>query len=124
VIEHIMHNIAVKIFRTEGVAFYRLINAQADRFPAVALAYFAAGPEALNQLVANVLATLQKRGLITIGAPFETATMLVSMVIADPFRASLMGARPLMRGAPLKAHVRAATKIFLDRARVRTPSVE
>jgi AcrR family transcriptional regulator len=113
VLEHMMHDIAFKIFRADGVAFYRLINAQADRFPDVARAYYAAGPEALNRLVANVLTTLQKRKLISIGDPFVTATMLVSMVIAEPFRASLMGARPLMRGTQLKAHVRTAVQLFL-----------
>jgi hypothetical protein len=76
-----------RVHGAEGVAMFRTLMAEAARFPALAQAYFAKGPEQTAARLAEFLGRAMATGRLRQDDPRFAAEMLLGMLInLDQFR--------------------------------------
>lgn len=113
-LEHILSEFAHLVLSDQTVAFYRLVTAEALNFPEVARAFYREGPARSSAMVARFLEQQQKRGLIRLDDPAMAASMLLSMVTADPFRSATLGLISVPEDREIEERVTLAAALFLE----------
>ncbi|MGO4448777.1 TetR/AcrR family transcriptional regulator [Phyllobacterium sp. TAF24] len=113
-LEHILSEFAHIILSDQTVAFYRLVTAEALNFPEVATAFYREGPSRSSAMVARFLEQQQKRGLIKLEDTKVAASMLLSMVTAEPFRMATLGLAGVPEDREIEARVAMAATLFLE----------
>jgi AcrR family transcriptional regulator len=68
------------IYQPEALALYRVIHAEGARFPTIARAFFAEGPEKMHHALAGRLAALAARGAIRCDNPLLAAQQFIAML--------------------------------------------
>ncbi|QND54942.1 TetR/AcrR family transcriptional regulator (plasmid) [Phyllobacterium sp. 628] len=111
-LEHILSEFAHLILSDSTVAFYRLITAEALNFPEIAKAFYREGPARTSGTVARFLEQQQKRGLIKLDDTHIAATMLMSMVTAEPFRMATLGIADVPQDREIEQRVAMAAAFF------------
>lgn len=113
-LEHILSEFAHLILSDDTVAFYRLITAEALNFPEIATDFYREGPSRSSGTVARFLDQQQKRGLIKLDDTTIAATMLMSMVTAEPFRMATLGIADVPQDREIEQRVAMAAALFLE----------
>ncbi len=99
----------------EALKLYRLLIAEAPRFPELAR-IIAESSAAANERLAEIFAREAELGTLAVGDPRFAAEQFVNLVIAGPRRRAL-GLGPAMSAAELEAWARRSVALFLDGAR-------
>lgn len=89
-----------RLFSAEGLAFHRMVIAEADRFPAEARAVFDNGPGRAHATLTRTLAQAAARGEISAPSPEFAAEMFLSMIKGFEHVRILHGAAQPADGAP------------------------
>jgi len=98
--------------RPEIVKSGRLMAASASEHPALAAAFYAAGPEAMATMVAKFLRSLDARGLARIDAPELTAEQLIAAWLGMSQLKQNLGVAGPPSAEEIARNVRHATEIF------------
>ena len=101
------------VLSEETVALNRLVYAESLRFPEMAKAFYQAGPVRNAEALAAWLETQRQHRLLHFEDSLSTARMLVSMAIAEPLRAAMIGVAPLPTAAENSQRVAEVVEIFL-----------
>lgn len=92
----------------------RLIIAEAERFPALAQAWYAGGPERAHTALAEVFATLTKRGLLRTEDPLLAAEHFNWLVLSIPLnKAMFHGSTTTFAKKDLQRWADEAVRVFL-----------
>lgn len=75
----------------EALGAYRIVVAEAPRFPEVGKAFYDAGPGPGQQAIARFLSDLDRRGLLAIPDPRAAAEFFVGMLRSDLYLRLLLG---------------------------------
>jgi TetR/AcrR family transcriptional repressor of mexJK operon len=98
--------------RPEIVKAGRLMAVSAREHPALAAAFYAAGPAAMATTVANFLRSLDARGLVSVGRPELAAEQLISAWLGMSTLKQSLGVAEPPSAEEISARVRDATEIF------------
>lgn len=82
------------ILDERALATYRLVMAEARRFPEIAETFHAAGPAIGQKMVAAYLTELTRRGLMHVHHPDLAAMLFLNMLKAGPHMPLLLGLPP------------------------------
>lgn len=75
----------------EALGAYRIVVAEAPRFPEVGKAFYEAGPRPGYQAVTRVFAELDRRGLLAVPDPRAAAEFFIGMLRSDLYLKRLLG---------------------------------
>jgi TetR/AcrR family transcriptional repressor of mexJK operon len=79
------------LMEPEVLAMYRMVVAEAARHPDLARIYYEQGPVRGKQRIADVLAGLDRRGLLAIPDPWLATDLFVNMLRGEVFHRALLG---------------------------------
>jgi AcrR family transcriptional regulator len=114
-----LQELARLVLSEETVALNRLVYAEALRFPAMAQAFYQAGPMRNAEALAAWLETQRRHGVLQLDDSMSAARMLVSMAIAEPLRAATLGIAPLPPRDEIDRRASEAVDLFLRGCLVR-----
>lgn len=97
-------------------ALYRLVIAEAQRAPELARAFHQEGPSKGCHLLQDWMRRQNGTGRLVIQDPCSAATMLFSMVVAEPQTCALIGDAPARAQDLIAERVRQAVRLFLEGA--------
>jgi TetR/AcrR family transcriptional regulator, mexJK operon transcriptional repressor len=75
----------------ESLAMYRIVVAEAPRFPELGRIFYESGPKVMINRVADLLAGAAKRGLLEIRDPRVAAVQFISLVRGDSHLTRILG---------------------------------
>lgn len=102
-----------------NVALYRLVIAEARRFPELGRRVFSAGPEAAVRRVRDYLGAERQRGFLAITDPDAAARIFLEMIKGDLHTRALFGLGRAPSRASVAKQVDIAVALFLDGVRRR-----
>ena len=108
-----LQELARLVLSEETMGLNRLVYAESLRFPAMAQAFYQAGPVRNAEALAAWLETQRRHGVLQFDDAMDTARMLVAMAIAEPLRAATLGVAPLPTQAENDRRIAQAVEIFL-----------
>jgi TetR/AcrR family transcriptional regulator, mexJK operon transcriptional repressor len=104
----------VEVTEPHLVNLRRIVIAEADRFPELAQAWYAGGPERGHAALAEQFARLGDRGLLQLDDPLRTAQHFNWLVLSIPLNEAMFHpTAPRPSRAALTRHADEATRIFL-----------
>ena len=101
----------------DTIAIQKLVIAESDRFPELAMTFYANAILATQAAMEGFLRQHCARGEIAIDDPHEAAGMLRGMMIMEPQRAAMIGGQPPPTAAEIAARARACARVFLQGCR-------
>lgn len=96
-----------------SVGGFRLIIAEAERFPDLAARFYAGGPGRAEELVAKYLMRQKQYGITEIKDATRAAQYLLDMIKGDRLIKALLGLSPPLTEMALKSEVSMAVGVFL-----------
>jgi TetR/AcrR family transcriptional repressor of mexJK operon len=78
----------------EGLAMYRMVVAEAPRFPELGRIFYNSGPKVMIDRIADLLAVAGTRGLLKIGDARIAALQFISLVRGDSHLTRILGITP------------------------------
>lgn len=80
------------VLSDDGMALYRVIASEAPRFPELGRRFYLAGPDRMNNIVADVLKDAELKGEVALGGigRVAAASLFVNMVRGEPQMQCLM----------------------------------
>lgn len=112
-----LYDFGSKLVRTaltrEQIAFVRLIEREAERFPKLAERFFEVGPRRGQKVLADYMRQSSKRGYLRLESPERMAEHFISLVTGGDVRWFTLGLRSKPSPKRLGDHVRAALQTFL-----------
>ncbi|MER0238345.1 TetR/AcrR family transcriptional regulator [Fulvimarina sp. MAC8] len=108
-----MKAFAALTFSDHGIASYRVVMSEGQRFPHVAHLYIQTVRRLAIKPLAEQLEAYGERGKIRIVAAERAAMMLVSMIVADGLRDAVLGLAEPPRGDALDELVNEGVDVFL-----------
>lgn len=103
-----------EVMQPHLVQMRRLVIAEADRFPALALLWYASGPERAGNTLADLFSQLTKRGLLRMDDPLLAAQQFNWLVLSIPLnRAMFHGADEEPSPSQLDHYADAAVRVFM-----------
>ena len=108
-----MKAFAALAFSDHGVASYRVVMSEGQRFPHVSRLYIQTVRRLAILPLAEQLAAYGKRGKIRIVDAERAATMLISMIVADGLRDAVLGLAETPQGDALDDLVNEGVDVFL-----------
>ncbi|MBB5685444.1 AcrR family transcriptional regulator [Sphingobium boeckii] len=99
-LKRVCAGIMEKILSPEAVSLYRLVVAEAGRFPEMGRIFYNRGPRRTWELLAEFLSSAMNDGIIRRADPLDAARFLVSLCMADCHQQLLMG---MIQSAPPEA---------------------
>lgn len=93
-----------------ALAFYRIVVAEAARFPSLGAAFYEAGPARLNARVAQFLRDADQAGEIRVAQPDVAAELFIGMLRGDRHLRCLLG----LEAKPAAPQVRQAVEHVVD----------
>ena len=106
----------------EAAALFRIVAAEAQRFPALAAKMRAGTKERVNNAVANYLREQVQRGKLVLADPDRAAALFMQMVCAELHECLLFGSPEEMSRLNFAAHLQQVVDIFLNGAAPRGSS--
>lgn len=103
-----------RLLEADNLGLYRLVIAEAQRFPALGRRVFAAGPAAAAATLAAYLQAETQRGRLAVRRPDMTARLFLEMIKGDLHTRALFGVGPAPRPEEIRRLVREAVRSFLD----------
>jgi len=104
-----------------GRAFYRMMIAEAERFPDLAKSFCVAGPEAIIGEVRRNLKHWQKEGLLRAGDAESLAVQFIGMLMGTFSTQSLLGVAPTLTEKQILDWVTKGVALFLEGCASREP---
>jgi len=101
------------ILAEDGLSFFRLVISEIKQFPEIGTSFYAAGPNAVDKILANYLAEQDKQGRLRIDDPIEAAQTFLSLIIGQYQTKLLCGLQLKMTEQQIKKHLNQAVKNFL-----------
>lgn len=95
---------------------YRLVIAESRRAPELACAFYQEGPSKARLSLMEWLTEQDRAGTLIVPNPEMAASMLCSMVIAEPQMRILIGDLHAVEDAAIEARVDGAVRLFLEGA--------
>ncbi len=95
----------------EALAMFRVVVAEAARFPEVGRAFYAAGPAPGLEAITRFFAEIDRRGLLDIPDPRLAAEYLVGMLRSDTYLSMLLGLSGPKR--PVEAMIDGAVDLIM-----------
>lgn len=92
-----------KLLSPSGIGLYRILVAEASRFPELAAAVYRAGPEQTTARLQTVLAEAMQRGELCTVDPDFAAAMLQSMLVGVERNCYLFSGKPVPEPDPAQA---------------------
>ena len=80
-----------KVLAPEGIALYRLVISEANRFPEVGRIFFDRGPKATQEQLSDYLSGMMNRGLLRKADPLLTARQLLGLCLSGSHLRLLTG---------------------------------
>ena len=121
-LRHYLTKLARFVLAPRQAALYRLVIAESHRAPELARAFHQEGPSKGCHVLQDWLLRQNESGRLAITDPCSAATMLFSMVVAEPQTCTLVGDGPSASEAQIAERVRQAVKLFLEGALPRNGS--
>jgi TetR/AcrR family transcriptional regulator, mexJK operon transcriptional repressor len=106
----------------EAAALFRIVAAEAQRFPALAAKMRAGTKARVNNAVANYLREQVARGKLVLADPERAAALFMQMVCAELHECLLFGSPEEMSKLNFTAHLQQVVDIFLNGAAPRGDS--
>jgi TetR/AcrR family transcriptional regulator, mexJK operon transcriptional repressor len=106
----------------EAAALFRIVAAEAQRFPALAAKMRAGTKARVNNAVANYLRQQVARGKLVLADPERAAALFMQMVCAELHECLLFGSPEEMSKLNFAAHLQQVVDIFLNGAAPRGAS--
>lgn len=104
----------LKVFlQPERRELFRIIVAEASRFPAFAKRFYENGPMRARRLLGHYLRLQHEAGTIVCPDPEFAASMLIEMVKATPHHRTLLGLPAYHDGHDIDTHITGAVRLFL-----------
>lgn len=100
-----------------GLGLYRMVSAEAARFPALGAQVFACGPKAAADRLAVYLRAQVEAGTLSVPDADLAARHFLEMVKGDLHTRALFNVAPAPKSAEIDACVKSAVAIFLTGAR-------
>ncbi len=98
----------------QALAAYRVVVAEAARFPELGRAFYEAGPATTLRMLAGYLERATARGDLAVADPQTGAVLLASMIRSHFQLFLLLGVRDSVNECELDRHVRAVIELFLS----------
>ena len=106
-----------KVSSHEGQALYRMMIAEAARFPKVVCEFYAAGPEAVTKLIRKNLEYWQNQGVLRPGNSEIMAVQFMGLLLGNFTAKSLLGLAQDLSPETIEDWVARAVTLFLEGAR-------
>lgn len=104
----------LKVFlEPERRELFRIIVAEASRFPAFAKRFYENGPMRARRLLGRYLALQHEAGAIHCPDPPLAASLFIEMVKATPHHRMLLGMTPYHDGHDIDSHIASVVRLFL-----------
>jgi AcrR family transcriptional regulator len=116
VLRRFLVKIAHFVLAPRQASIYRLVIAESRRAPELASAFYQEGPSKARVMLTEWLRVQNERGLLRVPDAAAAASMLISMVIADPQMCLLIGEGCVPDEAVIEDRVRRAVELFLQGA--------
>lgn len=97
----------------DGLSFFRLVISEIKQFPEIGMAFYAAGPNAVDKILADYFANQSKRGRLRVDDPMEAAQTFLSLVIGQYQTKFLCGLPAKIPEKQIKKHLDQSVKNFL-----------
>jgi AcrR family transcriptional regulator len=104
------------ISQAEGKLLYRMMIAEAERFPKLAAEFYAAGPEATINLVKRNLEHWQKTGLLRSGSSEILAVQFIGILLGNFSVRDMLGLADPRSEQEIKDWVSRSVTLFLEGA--------
>ena len=112
----------LKVFlQPERRELFRIIVAEASRFPAFAKRFYENGPMRARRLLGNYLRLQHEAGVIDCPDPEFAASMFIEMTKATPHHRMLLGMTPYHDGHDMESHIAGAVRLFLHGVAIPKP---
>jgi hypothetical protein len=99
--------------QTERRALFRIVIAEAIRFPALAKRFYEAGPLRSRRLLGDYLRAQHETGRLHCPDPELAASLFIEMVKSVPHHRMLLGLSTFLDGHDLDSHTRTVVDLFL-----------
>jgi AcrR family transcriptional regulator len=100
----------------KGRAFFRMMVAQAERFPALMREFYAEGPEMVQTFVRKNLERWQRQGMLRTGNAKSLAIQFIGIMLGDFSTRSLLGLAPVYTEKEIREWVAQGVTLFLEGA--------
>ncbi len=122
----IMEEYGLLTLSPETVAIQKLVIAESDRFPDLAVSFFQEAITATQEALTAYLRRQCERGTLKLVDPGMAAGMLRGMMTMEPQRAAMMGKRPLPNESQIAERARCCVQVFLfgAKAQIRAGDVQ
>ncbi len=107
------------IFQPEGRAIFRAMIAEAQRFPKLAEAFYAAGPQSMLDVIKGNMLHWQERGMLRPADAGLLAKQFLGIMMSDFHTRSVLGLLDPMPDKQLADWVAQGTDLFLNGASAR-----
>jgi AcrR family transcriptional regulator len=101
---------------SEGRAFYRMMIAEAERFPALARTFYESSPAVIISEVRRNLEHWQEKGLLREGNAELMAIQFIGMLLGTFSTKSLLGIAPVLTEKQIREWVSKGVTMFLEGA--------
>jgi AcrR family transcriptional regulator len=102
-----------KVTSVEGIALYRLVVSEANRFPEIGRNFHDRGPRVTQQQLAEFLADAMERGLLRRDDPLEAGRQLIGLCLSGSRQNLLIGLIDAVTPAEIDADINRAMAIFM-----------
>ena len=116
-LEHILIAYGALALDAETIAINRLVIAESDRFPEIAVAFYETALVQTNRAMESWLRRQCKRGSIRLKDPHAASGMLRGMMVMEPQRAVMLGQRAVPNAEEIANRARDASQLFLNGCR-------
>ena len=96
-----------------SIALQKLAIAEADRFPELAVGYYADAIQVTQAALAKCLAKQCELGELELDDPYAAAGMLGGMMVMEPLRAVIFARRALLTPGQIAERARTCVRLFL-----------
>jgi len=118
----VAHCFLTMFLDSERRELFRIIVAEAQRFPSLAQRFYENGPLRARRLLGDYLRIQHDAGFLNCPDPEFAASIFIEMVKATPHHRSLLGLPPFHAGHDIDSHTRTVLQLFLHGCACPTPA--
>jgi AcrR family transcriptional regulator len=101
------------VYGPKGIAVYRIMTAEAERFPALGRAFYESGPARVLEALAMLLERAAARGLLHLADPREAAEQFIALLRGERHLRQLLGIAPALEAEEKARLLEVAIRVFL-----------
>jgi TetR/AcrR family transcriptional regulator, mexJK operon transcriptional repressor len=108
----------------EQIALIRLVNAEAERYPHLALHFYENGAKRGEDALARFFAMQIRKGRLRRGRPLTMARQFMSLITGSPVRWFVLGFNPAsLSKRALEVHLQESVEFFLNACKAQAPGI-